>query len=80
MIDEELDGRILDALKGADMERLAAEAPGQFTSGTSEILNWITVGSALHNLQFALIDYIPAYRSVARMGSGFVFGVWKPPN
>jgi hypothetical protein len=38
---------------------------GQFTSGTSEILDRITVGSALRNLQFALIDDIPAYRSVA---------------
>jgi hypothetical protein len=77
VIDEELDGRIIDALKSADMDQLAAESPEQFASGTSEILNWITVGSALRHLQFGLVDYIPAYRSVAGTGCGFAFGVWE---
>jgi len=76
VIDEQLDRRIIDALKAADMEQLAGEAPEQFTSGTSEILNWITVGSALRHLQFDLIDYIPAYRSIAGTGCGFAFGAW----
>jgi hypothetical protein len=78
VIDEELDGRIIDALKAADMQALAAEAPERFSSGTSEILNWITVGSALRDLQFGLVDYIPAYRSVAGTGCGFAFGIWEP--
>jgi 3-O-methylgallate 3,4-dioxygenase len=77
VVDEALDLRIIDALKGADVEQLAAEAPEQFTSGTSEILNWITVGSALRDLQFGLLDYIPAYRSIAGTGCGFAFGVWE---
>lgn len=77
VIDEELDGRIIDALKSADTEELAGEDPEQFTSGTSEILNWITVGSALRHLQFELIDYVPAYRSAAGTGCGFAFGVWE---
>jgi hypothetical protein len=78
VIDEELDRRILDALKAGDTARLAKESPQTFTSGTSEILNWITVGSALRDYRFDLIDYIPAYRSLAGTGCGFAFGVWTP--
>jgi hypothetical protein len=77
VIDEVFDRRIIDALKSGDVEALAGEAADQFTSGTSEVLNWITVGSALRNLQFDLIDYVPAYRSVAGTGCGFAFGVWR---
>jgi hypothetical protein len=78
VIDEPLDRRILDAFKTGDTELLAGESPQQFTSGTSEILNWITVGSALRDFEFELIDYVPAYRSLAGTGCGFAFGVWTP--
>jgi hypothetical protein len=80
VVDEALDSRIIDALKSADTGQLAAEPASQFTSGTSEILNWITVGSALRNLQFELVDYIPAYRSPAGTGCGFAFGIWHAPG
>jgi 3-O-methylgallate 3,4-dioxygenase len=79
VIDEELDHRILDALKAGDMVALASESPSTFTSGTSEILNWITVASALRDYRFDLVDYVPAYRSLAGTGCGFAFGVWTPP-
>jgi hypothetical protein len=78
VIDEQLDRRILEALKEGDAARLAAEPPGLFTSGTSEILNWITVGSALRGHRFDLIDYIPAYRSLAGTGVGCAFATWTP--
>jgi hypothetical protein len=78
VIDEKLDRRILDAFSTGDTDQLASEATSQFTSGTSEILNWITVGSALRDFQFDLIDYLPAYRSLAGTGCGFAFGVWTP--
>jgi hypothetical protein len=78
VIDEALDHRILDAFKTGDTAALASEPSEQFASGTSEILNWITVGSALHDFQFELIDYLPAYRSLAGTGCGFAFGVWTP--
>src|SRR5262249_24787549 len=77
VIDEGLDWRIIDALKAANMDQLAAETTEQFTSGTSEILNWITIGSALRDLHFELVDYIPAYRSIAATGCGFAFGIWE---
>jgi hypothetical protein len=80
VIDEELDRRILSAFATGDMEQLASESPQHFTSGTSEILNWITAGSALRNYQFELIDYLPAYRSLAGTGCGFAFGVWTPAS
>lgn len=76
VIDEKLDRRILDALHDGDADALARESPELFTSGTSEILNWITVGSALRDHSFELLDYLPAYRSLAGTGCGFAFGVW----
>jgi aromatic ring-opening dioxygenase catalytic subunit (LigB family) len=78
VINEELDRRILDAFTKGDTVQLAGEAPDQFTSGTSEILNWITVASALSDFKFELIEYLPAYRSLAGTGCGFAFGVWTP--
>jgi 3-O-methylgallate 3,4-dioxygenase len=78
VIDESLDRRILGAFETGDTGQLVGEDPQQFTSGTSEILNWITVGSALRDFQFELIDYLPAYRSLAGTGCGFAFGVWTP--
>jgi 3-O-methylgallate 3,4-dioxygenase len=78
VIDEGLDRRIINYLRDADIDQLATETTEQFTSGTSEILNWITIGSALRDLHFELIDYIPAYRSIAGTGCGFAFGIWEP--
>jgi hypothetical protein len=80
VIDEQLDRRVLNAFAAGDTAQLASESPQLFTSGTSEILNWITVGSALRDFQFDLIDYLPAYRSLAGTGCGFAFGVWTPTN
>jgi len=78
VIDEALDHRILEAFKSGNTAALASEPAAQFTSGTSEVLNWITVGSALREFDFELIDYLPAYRSLAGTGCGFAFGVWTP--
>ena len=49
---------------------------GMLRSGTSEILNWITVGGALGGLAFDLVDYIPGYRSPAGTGVGMAFATW----
>jgi 3-O-methylgallate 3,4-dioxygenase len=78
VVDEALDYRIIDELKNSDIDALAAEDPALFTSGTSEILNWITVGAAMRERTFSLVDYIPAYRSMAGTGVGFAFGIWEP--
>ena len=76
VINEQLDHRVLDAFATGDTAALADEPGAQFSSGTSEILNWITAGSALRDFSFELIDYLPAYRSLAGTGCGFAFGVW----
>lgn len=78
VVEEALDRRVLDAFTAGETASLAEEDPSIFTSGTSEILNWITVGSALSDFRFDLIDYIPAYRSLAGTGCGFAFGIWTP--
>jgi 3-O-methylgallate 3,4-dioxygenase len=77
VIDEALDRRILSLIGSGDMTALASEAPEQFTSGTSEILNWMTVAAALETFDFEILDYIPGYRSPAGTGCGFAFAKWS---
>jgi 3-O-methylgallate 3,4-dioxygenase len=75
VIDEALDHRIIGALKSLDIAALAAEDPAALTS---EILNWATDGAAMREQTFSLVDYIPAYRSMAGTVCGFAFGIWEP--
>jgi hypothetical protein len=78
IVDEELDRSVLEALAAMDEERLLA-IPGEvFVEGTSEIKNWIVVGAALEHQHLEVIDYVPAYRSLAGSGCGMAFAVWRP--
>lgn len=76
VIDEELDRRVLSGLERGDLADLETIPPQQLDSGTSEIRNWIAVGSALQDLTMELIDYVPAYRSLAGTGCGMAFARW----
>ncbi|MGH3495021.1 MAG: hypothetical protein ACRDQ1_17550, partial [Sciscionella sp.] len=46
VVDEELDHMLLEALRTRDRERLVSLPPERLRSGTSESLNWVTVGAA----------------------------------
>jgi hypothetical protein len=74
---EDLDRTVLAGLRGHDRQALEQLPVRLLRSGTSEILNWITVGGALADLKFDLVDYIPAYRSPAGTGVGMAFATWK---
>lgn len=76
VVDEELDKRVLDALRDHDVESLTSIPRKFMRSGTSETLNWIAAGGALEHLSMELVDYIPAYRSVAGTGVGMCFARW----
>jgi Catalytic LigB subunit of aromatic ring-opening dioxygenase len=73
---EDLDRTVLAGLAGHDAAVFEQLSVQLMRSGTSEILNWITVGGALTGLAFDLIDYIPAYRSLAGTGVGMAFATW----
>jgi hypothetical protein len=73
---EDLDHAVLAGLRGHDGQALGQLPARLLRSGTSEILNWITVGGALGGLAFDLVDYIAGYRSPAGTGVGMAFATW----
>ena len=78
VVNEKLDREVLDALLCGELDPLRDIPPEMFASGTSEILNWVVAGAALRSagLQMKLLDYIPAYRSLAGTGCGIAFAEW----
>jgi hypothetical protein len=77
VVDEVLDGQVIDALRRKDTAALAALDPALLQAGSSEIRNWIVVGAMARDLDLDRVDYIPAYRSPALTGTGLAFATWK---
>jgi 3-O-methylgallate 3,4-dioxygenase len=77
VVDEELDLRVLDGMKNKDVTSLTTIPRRYMRSGTSEILNWITLAGAVEDLEMDLVDYIPSYRSPAGTGVGIAFARWS---
>lgn len=78
MCEEALDRSVLDAMKRRDDAALAAIPRPALLSGSSEILNWITVAGASEHLEMAWTEYMPVYRTPAGTGIGMAFAAWKP--
>lgn len=76
-VDEELDRAVLAALEADDRDAIARIPREKMRFGTSEILNWVTAGSALAGLDMSVIEYSPAFRSSAGTGVGMGFCVWE---
>ncbi|MBL8359602.1 MAG: protocatechuate 3,4-dioxygenase [Rubrivivax sp.] len=76
-VDEELDGRVLQALRERDAEALCALPTAQLESGSSEIRNWICMAGATQHLPLQHLAYIPGYRTPAGTGTGLAFGIWS---
>ena len=78
LIDENLDARVVAGLTSGDFNDLTEITAAQLNGapGTPEILNWVTVASAMKPVKMTLIDYIPAFRSLAGTGHGLAFGFW----
>ena len=79
VIDEDMDRRLLKAMKDRDFETLCNEPDIHFRSGTSEIKNWIVLAGMMAEtkLEMELLDYVPCYRSEAGTGSGMGFATWQ---
>ena len=78
VIDEELDQRVINGLTTGDLDDLSKLDRDQLNGapGTPEILNWVTVAAAMAPQKMTLVDYIPAYRSMAGTGHGLTYGYW----
>jgi 3-O-methylgallate 3,4-dioxygenase len=74
-IDEELDGRIVRALRDRDRNALVTLPRELLNSGNSEIRNWIAMAGAGEHLPHAWTEYVPAYRTPAGTGTGMCFSV-----
>lgn len=79
IVDEELDQYVIDALTEGDADALGKIDRVQLNRapGTPEILNWVATAGVMAPKAMTLIDYIPAYRSLAGTGHGNTFGYWK---
>jgi hypothetical protein len=79
VLDEELDRRVVDALTGGKLDSLYGLDRVRLNRGpgTPELLNWIAVAGAMTPARMTLVDYVPAYRSLAGTGHGLTFGYWR---
>lgn len=77
VVDEELDQQALAAMQAKSPERLSALPRAKLDSGSSEIRNWIVVTGAAEDLEMAVVDYVPCYRSPAGTGCAMGFAVWE---
>ena len=77
VIDEELDGVVMKALRDGDSETLVNLPRERLNSGTSEIRNWIVMADAAEGLDHQWSDYVPGYRTPAGTGCAMGFGVWS---
>ena len=77
-VEADLDRKILRHLEHEEFDQLAAIPREVLKLGTSEALNWITAARILAEFgrRMHLINYIPAYRSMAASGVGIAFATW----
>jgi Catalytic LigB subunit of aromatic ring-opening dioxygenase len=77
VVDEELDGLVIDGLKRGDAEQLRGIPRDALRSGSSEILNWILGAGAVQGMTVRWEEYIPLYRTPAGTGVGAAFVSWE---
>jgi len=76
LVNEELDRKVIEALRRRDQAALTSLPVKLLYSGSSEIRNWIVVAAAASDLALDWISYVPAYRSRAMTGVGLGFAHW----
>lgn len=77
VVDEELDRKIIAAIRDKDFATLGSLDPRQLQAGSSEIRNWLVVSAMARDLDLQWIEYLPGYRSPALTGTGLAFAAWK---
>lgn len=76
MVNEDLDSKVVNAIRQRDYAALTALPTKLLHTGSSEIRNWICVAAAASDLKLDWISYVPAYRSRAMTGVGLCFAHW----
>ncbi|MBM3526738.1 MAG: protocatechuate 3,4-dioxygenase [Alphaproteobacteria bacterium] len=77
LVNEDLDGKVVAALRNNDYAALKSLPPRLLHTGSSEIRNWIAVAAAAADLKLDWLTYVPAYRSRAMTGVGLCFASWR---
>jgi hypothetical protein len=77
VVDEELDGLVLDAIMAKDGEALGKLPVERLNSGSSEIRNWITAAGAMEGRAVDWSEYVPIVRSAAGTGCAMGFLSWQ---
>ncbi|MEA3025660.1 MAG: hypothetical protein QOF91_945 [Alphaproteobacteria bacterium] len=77
LVDEDLDGKVVEAIRNRDSDALLSLPSKLLHSGSSEIRNWICVAAAAKDLALDWISYVPGYRSRAMTGVGLCFAHWR---
>ena len=80
VVDEELDHKVITAIRNKDSAALASLDSKQLQAGSSEIRNWLVVGEMARDLDLEWIEYVPGYRSPALTGTGLAFAAWHTLN
>lgn len=77
VVDEDLDRKVLNAIKEKDAETLKGLSRNELNSGSSEILNWVMVAGTSEKLTNDWSEYYPGRRTPAGTGTGMAFTTWS---
>jgi len=77
VIDEELDGRVIAALRAKDAAALQALPRERLEAGSSEIRSWVCIAGAVEHLALDWLEYVPCYRTAAGTGTAMCFASWS---
>ena len=77
VVDEELDGQVMDGMRSNDAAMLRSIPRAALRSGSSEILNWVLAAGAIHGMSVAWDEYLPLRRTPAGTGIGASFMSFK---
>ena len=78
VVDEELDHRVMEAMRANNSEMLRSIPREALRSGSSEILNWVVASGAIHGMAVEWEEYVPLYRTPAGTGVGAAFMSFRP--
>jgi hypothetical protein len=76
VVDEELDHKVLDAMRASRPQDLNSIPREALNAGSSEILNWVLTAGAIEHLPCRWAEYVPVQRTPAGTGIGMGFAVW----
>ncbi|WP_271566322.1 hypothetical protein [Bradyrhizobium sp. CCBAU 11386] len=77
VVDEQLDRKVLNAIRCKHPQVLRGLTRNELNSGSSEILNWVMASAMSQGLTNTWSEYYPAYRTAAGTGTGIAFATWE---